>query len=51
MSTVTFGTDKPVDLPMNTPTEVPVTVPASGELTFVCSMGMFKGTVVADPKG
>jgi plastocyanin domain-containing protein len=51
LATVTVANDKPVDLPMNTPVEVPVTVPASGELTFVCSMGMFKGTVVADPKG
>ena len=51
LSTVTFGDQKPVDLPMNTPVEVPVTVPQSGELTFVCSMGMFKGTIVADAKG
>jgi plastocyanin domain-containing protein len=51
LSTVTIADGKPVDLPMNTPVEVPVTVPQSGELTFVCAMGMFKGTIVADAKG
>lgn len=51
LATVKVADAAPVDLPMNTPVEVPVTVPQSGELTFVCAMGMFKGTVVADPKG
>jgi plastocyanin domain-containing protein len=51
LATVTIADGKPIDLPMNTPVDVPVTVPESGELAFVCSMGMFKGTVVADPKG
>lgn len=51
LATVTIADGKPIDLPMNTPVDVPVTVPASGELAFVCSMGMFKGTIVADPKG
>jgi len=51
LATVKVADGAPVELPMNTPVEVPVTVPQSGELTFVCSMGMFKGTVVADPKG
>lgn len=40
---------KLVALPMNTPVEVPVTVPASGELTFVCGMDMFRGVIVAEP--
>jgi plastocyanin domain-containing protein len=51
LATVQIADAKPVDLPMNTPVEVPVTVPESGELTFVCAMGMFKGTIVADAKG
>jgi plastocyanin domain-containing protein len=51
LATVKVADAAPVELPMNTPVEVPVTVPQSGELTFVCSMGMFKGTVVADPNG
>jgi plastocyanin domain-containing protein len=51
LATVQVADGKPVDLPMNTPVEVPVTVPQTGELTFVCSMGMFKGTIVAQAGG
>jgi plastocyanin domain-containing protein len=45
LASVKFA-DKSYELPMNKPVDVPVTVPASGELTFVCAMDMFKGTVV-----
>lgn len=41
---------KTYDLPMNKPVDVPVTVPETGQLTFVCSMDMFKGVIVADAK-
>ena len=39
---------KVVQLPMNKPAEVAITVPASGELTFACGMGMFRGVIVAE---
>ena len=38
---------KEVALPMNQPVEVPVTAPATGSVTFVCGMDMFKGTIIA----
>jgi plastocyanin domain-containing protein len=41
---------KTYDLPMNKPVDVPVTVPETGQLTFACSMDMFKGVIVADTK-
>ena len=40
---------KLVDLPLNQPVDVPVTAPPSGELSFVCGMDMFRGTIVAQP--
>ena len=51
LSQVKVGTGPVIELPMNTPVDVPVTVPQSGELAFACGMDMFKGTIVADPKG
>lgn len=40
---------KAIALPLNQPLDVPVTVPASGELTFVCGMDMFRGQIIARP--
>ena len=51
LATVQVADAKPVDLPMNTPSRFLSRCPRAAELTFVCSMGMFKGTVVADAKG
>ncbi len=36
-------------LPMNQPVNVAITVPATGQVEFACSMGMFKGSIVAQP--
>jgi len=38
-----------VKLPLNQPVEVAVTVPKTGEIEFACGMGMFHGTVFAQP--
>lgn len=40
---------KLVDLPLNKPVDVAVNLPQTGEVTFVCGMGMFHGTVIAQP--
>nr|HEX4314291.1 cupredoxin domain-containing protein [Kofleriaceae bacterium] len=40
---------KLVDVPQGKPTEVSMMIPKSGEATFTCGMGMFTGTLVADP--
>ena len=36
-------------LPMNEPVTIAVTVPTTGQVEFACGMGMFHGTVVAQP--
>ena len=51
LSQVKTPDGKVVDLPMNKPVEVAITAPESGEVTFVCGMDMFKGTIVTQPNG
>ena len=48
LAQVKLADGKTYDLPKGSPVDVPVTVPATGQLTFVCSMEMFKGVIVAD---
>jgi plastocyanin domain-containing protein len=48
LAQVKLADGKTYDLPKGSPVDVPVTVPTTGQLTFVCSMDMFKGVIVAD---
>ncbi|HVV82413.1 MAG TPA: cupredoxin domain-containing protein [Kofleriaceae bacterium] len=37
-----------VDLPLNKPVEIAVTAPPSGQLDFICGMGMMTGVVLVE---
>ena len=37
---------KETELPLNEPVDIPIIMPESGEVTFVCGMGVMKGVVL-----